>query len=89
MKLRGHYEKRSEKRVREKAEAIPSRSQASPQKLQREGLLPMKPRVVPGTTGSGDGHRCDCRCKRSGRTERNIARSRAARTAQTAAGTPG
>jgi small subunit ribosomal protein S21 len=38
MKLRGHYEKPSEKRAREK--------------LQREGLLPMKPKPVPGAPRS-------------------------------------
>jgi small subunit ribosomal protein S21 len=48
MKLRGHYEKPSEKRVREKAEAIRRARKLARKKLQREGLLPMKPRVVPG-----------------------------------------
>src|ERR1035441_3736022 len=49
MKLRGHYEKPSEKRVREKAEAI----RLARKKLQREGLLPMKPRVISGAPGRG------------------------------------
>ena len=48
MKLRGHYEKPSEKRVREKAEAISRARKLARKKLQREGLLPMKPRVIPG-----------------------------------------
>ena len=48
MKLRGHYEKPSEKRVREKAEAIRRARKLARKKLQREGLLPMKPRPVPG-----------------------------------------
>ena len=48
MKLRGHYEKPSEKRVREKAEAIRRARKLARKKLQREGLLPMKPRVIPG-----------------------------------------
>ena len=48
MKLRGHYEKPSEKRVREKAEAIRRARKLARKKLQREGLLPMKPRVVQG-----------------------------------------
>jgi small subunit ribosomal protein S21 len=48
MKLRGHYEKPSERRVREKAEAIRRARKLARKKLQREGLLPMKPRVVPG-----------------------------------------
>ena len=51
MKLRGHYEKPSEKRVREKAEAIRRARKLARKKLQREGLLPMKPRVVPGAAG--------------------------------------
>jgi small subunit ribosomal protein S21 len=53
MKLRGHYEKPSERRVREKAEAIRRVRKLARKKLQREGLLPMKPRVVPGTVGRG------------------------------------
>ena len=53
MKLRGHYEKPSERRIREKAEAIRRARKLARKKLQREGLLPMKPRVVPGTTGRG------------------------------------
>ena len=47
MKLRGHYEKPSERRK----EAIRRARKLARKKLQREGLLPMKPRVVPGTTG--------------------------------------
>ena len=43
MKLRGHYEKPSERRVREKAEAIRRARKLARKKLQREGLLPMKP----------------------------------------------
>ena len=53
MKLRGHYEKPSEKRVREKAEAIRRARKLARKKLQREGLLPMKPRVVPGAGPGG------------------------------------
>ena len=48
MKLRGHYEKPSEKRVREKAEAIRRAPKLVRKKMQREDLLPMKPRVIPG-----------------------------------------
>ena len=55
MKLRGHYEKPSEKRVREKAEAIRRARKLARKKLQREGLLPMKPRVVPGAAPGGRG----------------------------------
>src|SRR5674476_198051 len=53
MKLRGHYEKPSEKRVREKAEAIRRARKLARKKLQREGLLPMKPRVIPGAPARG------------------------------------
>src|SRR5437588_9858360 len=54
MKLRGHYEKPSERRVREKAEAIRRARKLARKKLQRDGLLPMKPRVIPGASGRGD-----------------------------------
>jgi small subunit ribosomal protein S21 len=53
IKLRGHYEKPSERRVREKAEAIRRARKLARKKLQREGLLPMKPRVIPGGPGRG------------------------------------
>ena len=53
MKLRSHYEKPSERRVREKTEAIRRARKLARKKLQREGLLPMKPRVIPGTAGRG------------------------------------
>jgi small subunit ribosomal protein S21 len=48
MRLRGRYEKPSEKRVREKAEAIRRARKLARKKMQREGLLPMKPKIVPG-----------------------------------------
>ena len=48
MKLRGHYEKPSEKRAREKAEAVRRARKLARKKMQREGLLPMKPKIVPG-----------------------------------------
>jgi small subunit ribosomal protein S21 len=51
MKIRSHYEKPSERRVREKAEAIRRARKLARKKLQREGLLPMKPRVPPGGAG--------------------------------------
>ena len=44
MKLRGHYEKPSEKKAREKAEAIRRARKLARKKMQREGLLPSKPR---------------------------------------------
>ena len=53
MKLRGHYEKPSERRTREKAEAIRRARKLARKKLQREGLLPMTPRVIAGTVGRG------------------------------------
>jgi small subunit ribosomal protein S21 len=40
MKLRGHYEKPSERRVREKAAAIRLARKLALKKLQREDLLP-------------------------------------------------
>ena len=40
MKLRGHYEKPSEKKAREKAEAIRRARKLARKKMQREGLLP-------------------------------------------------
>jgi small subunit ribosomal protein S21 len=53
MKLRGHYEKPSEKKAREKAEAIRRARKLARKKLQREGLLPMKPKptLTPGGPG--------------------------------------
>ncbi|MGB7656725.1 MAG: 30S ribosomal protein S21 [Pseudolabrys sp.] len=53
MKLRGHYEKPSEKKAREKAEAIRRARKLARKKMQREGLLPMKPRIVPGAGPGG------------------------------------
>jgi small subunit ribosomal protein S21 len=40
MKLRGHYEKPSEKRARERAEAIRRHRKLQRKRLQREGVLP-------------------------------------------------
>jgi small subunit ribosomal protein S21 len=44
MKLRGHYEKPSEKKARERAEAVRRARKLVRKKLQREGLLPSKPK---------------------------------------------
>ena len=63
MKLRNYYEKPSERRVREKAEAVRRARKLARKKLQREGLLPSKPAVTktaggrggPGRGGSGGG----------------------------------
>jgi small subunit ribosomal protein S21 len=53
MKLRDHYEKPSEKKVREKAEAIRRARKLARKRLQREGLLPMKPKLTAGGPGAG------------------------------------
>ena len=42
MKRRNHYEKPSEKRVRQKAEAIRRARKLARKRAQREGLIPMK-----------------------------------------------
>jgi small subunit ribosomal protein S21 len=52
MKLRGHYEKPSERKAREKAEAIRRARKLARKRLQREGLLPAKPKPAPGA-GAG------------------------------------
>jgi small subunit ribosomal protein S21 len=44
MKLRGHYEKPSEKRAREKAEAVRRARKLARKKAQRESGLPTPPR---------------------------------------------
>jgi small subunit ribosomal protein S21 len=46
MKLRGHYEKPSEKKAREKAEAIRRARKLARKRAQREGLLPSKPKPM-------------------------------------------
>ena len=43
MKLRGHYEKPSEKRAREKAEAVRRTRKLARKRAQREGLLGGRP----------------------------------------------
>jgi small subunit ribosomal protein S21 len=54
MKLRGHYEKPSERKAREKAEAIRRARKLARKRLQREGLLPMKPKPTgPGAAKAG------------------------------------
>ena len=56
MKLRDHYEKPSEKKAREKAEAVRRARKLARKKLQREGLLPMKPKPTgPGSPGGPGG----------------------------------
>jgi small subunit ribosomal protein S21 len=56
MKLRNYFEKPSEKKAREKAEAVRRARKLARKKLQREGLLPSKPvqpRGGPGGKGGG------------------------------------
>jgi small subunit ribosomal protein S21 len=57
MKLRGHYEKPSDKKAREKAEAVRRARKLARKRLQREGLLPMKPKPVFGQAGGPGGGR--------------------------------
>ena len=52
MKLRGHYEKPSEKKTREKAEAIRRARKLARKKMQREGLLPMTSLLEDALAGS-------------------------------------
>ena len=54
MKLRGHYEKPSEKKAREKAEAVRRARKLIRKRMQREGLLPSKP--PPGDPLSSSEH---------------------------------
>jgi small subunit ribosomal protein S21 len=59
MKLRGHYEKPSEKKAREKAEAIRRARKLARKRAQREGLITGKPKILtrpgaaPGRGGPG------------------------------------
>ena len=55
MKLRGHYEKPSEKKARERAEAIRRARKLARKKMQREGLLPGKPKPVMSGPGGARG----------------------------------
>ena len=54
MKLRNYYEKPSEKRVREQAEAVRRARKLARKRAQREGLLPGKAADKPGATGRAD-----------------------------------
>jgi small subunit ribosomal protein S21 len=55
LKLRGHYEKPSEKKAREKAEAVRRARKLARKRAQREGGLPAAPRPAPraGAPGAG------------------------------------
>ena len=55
MKLRGHYEKPSEKKAREKAEAVRRARKLARKRAQREGLIPMKPKLMAGGPGAERG----------------------------------
>ncbi|MGL4241976.1 MAG: 30S ribosomal protein S21 [Beijerinckiaceae bacterium] len=52
MRDRKHYEKPSERKAREKAEAIRRNRKAARKQMQREGLLPM-PKPKPKPVGRG------------------------------------
>lgn len=58
LKLRSAFEKPSERRVREKAEAIRRARKLARKKMQREGLLPM-PKPKPKPVGRPGGPRND------------------------------
>jgi small subunit ribosomal protein S21 len=57
MKLRNYYEKPSEKRVREQAEAVRRARKLARKRAQREGLLPGKAPAKPGARPGGPGGR--------------------------------
>ena len=55
MKLRNYFEKPSEKRAREKAEAVRRARKLTRKRAQREGLIPGKPVVQRGPGGGRGG----------------------------------
>ena len=55
MKRHVHYEKPSEKRARQKAEAVRRARKLARKRMQREGLIPMTPKPAPGTGTGGAG----------------------------------
>ena len=55
MKRHVHYEKPSEKRARQKAEAVRRARKLARKRAQREGLLPMTPRPVAAGAAGGAG----------------------------------
>jgi small subunit ribosomal protein S21 len=61
MKMRGHYEKPSEKRAREKAEAVRRARKLARKRAQREGLLPA---LRPSAPGAGAARRRSWRWRR-------------------------
>ena len=54
MKRRKQYEKPSERKVRERSEAIRRARKLARKQLQREGLLPMKPKPAFGAGPGGE-----------------------------------
>jgi small subunit ribosomal protein S21 len=56
MKLRGHYEKPSERKAREKAEAVRRARKLARKRAQREGGLPAPPRPA-AAAGAGAARR--------------------------------
>ena len=52
MKRHVHYEKPSEKRARQKAEAVRRARKLARKRAQREGLLPMKAKPAPTAVGT-------------------------------------
>jgi small subunit ribosomal protein S21 len=57
MKLRNYFEKPSEKRVREQAEAVRRARKLARKKAQREGLIPATPKPKPGAAPGRGGPR--------------------------------
>ena len=55
MKRHVHYEKPSEKRARQQAEAVRRARKLARKRAQREGLLPMTPRPAAAAGGAGAG----------------------------------
>src|SRR5690348_8014379 len=55
MKLRGHYEKPSERKARAKAEASRRARELARKRRQREGLLPLKAKPDPNAGGARSG----------------------------------
>lgn len=52
MKLRNYYEKPSEKKARQKAEAVRRARKLARKRAQREGLLPSTPRPAAAAAGA-------------------------------------
>ncbi|MGL5115599.1 MAG: 30S ribosomal protein S21 [Beijerinckiaceae bacterium] len=57
MKLRGHYEKPSEKKAREKAEAVRRARKLARKRAQREGGLPATPSPAAAAAAAAGGRR--------------------------------